>query len=81
MIPLTIIASAGLAAGGKGTADRIIDRYELTGGGAEAVSDIFAPASGTSTSLGVLGSLFLISRPDFSAPCNGGSSRPGSSAR
>ena len=46
--------------GGKGTADRIIDRYELTGGGAEAVKDIFAPPSGTSTSLGIVGFLFLM---------------------
>src|SRR6187401_2863680 len=52
-IPLAIIASAvATQFGGKGTAERIIDRYELSGGGAEAVRDIFAPASGTSTSLG-----------------------------
>ena len=36
----------GLELGGKGTADRIIDRYELTGGGAEAVRDIFSPPAG-----------------------------------
>ena len=43
-IPLMIVASAVASdLGGKGTADRIIDRYELTGGGAEAVKDIFAP--------------------------------------
>src|SRR6188472_1147769 len=42
-IPLAIVASAVAAQlGGKGTAERIIDRYELTGGGAEAVRDIFA---------------------------------------
>src|SRR4051812_49807392 len=43
LIPLMIVASA-LASelGGKGTADRVIDRYGLTGGGAEAVRDIFA---------------------------------------
>jgi membrane protein len=60
-IPLMIVASA-LASelGGKGTADRIIDRYELTGGGAEAVRDIFAPPTGTSTSIGVIGFLFLM---------------------
>ena len=46
--------------GGKGTAERIIERYDLTGGGAEAVEDIFAPASGTSTSLGIIGFLFLM---------------------
>jgi uncharacterized BrkB/YihY/UPF0761 family membrane protein len=61
IIPLAIVASAAASQlGGKGTADRIIDRYELTGGGAEAVRDIFSPASGTSTSLGVIGFLFLM---------------------
>jgi uncharacterized BrkB/YihY/UPF0761 family membrane protein len=61
MIPLMIVTSAVASElGGKGTADRIIDRYELTGGGAEAVRDVFAPASGTSTSLGIVGFLFLM---------------------
>ena len=61
VIPLTIIVSAlSSELGGKGTADRIIDRYDLSGGGAEAVHDIFAPASGTSTSIGIIGFLFLL---------------------
>jgi uncharacterized BrkB/YihY/UPF0761 family membrane protein len=61
VIPLAIITSA-LASqlGGKGTADRIIERYDLTGGGAEAVRDIFSPASGSETSLGIIGFLFLV---------------------
>jgi uncharacterized BrkB/YihY/UPF0761 family membrane protein len=60
-IPLAILASAiSTKLGGKGTADRIIERYDLTGGGAEAVKDIFSPASGTSTSLGLIGFLFLL---------------------
>jgi uncharacterized BrkB/YihY/UPF0761 family membrane protein len=60
-IPLTIVASSLTSKlGGKGTADRIIDRYELTGGGAEAVRDVFAPASGVSTSIGLVGFLFLL---------------------
>ena len=61
LIPLTIVASA-LASelGGSDTADRIIKRYDLTGGGAEAVKDIFAPPTGTSTSVGLLGVLFLL---------------------
>jgi uncharacterized BrkB/YihY/UPF0761 family membrane protein len=60
-IPLTIVASAvALQLGGKSTAERIIDRYELTGGGAEAVKDIFAPASGVDTSIGIVGFLFLM---------------------
>jgi uncharacterized BrkB/YihY/UPF0761 family membrane protein len=60
-IPLTIVASA-LASelGGKGTAERIIERYDLTGGGAEAVTDIFAPPGGSSTSIGIIGFLFLM---------------------
>ena len=61
LIPLTIVASAfSSQLGGKGTAERIIDRYDLTGGGAEAVRDIFSPASGTSTSLGIIGFLFVM---------------------
>lgn len=60
-IPLTIVASAfSSQLGGKGTADRIIDRYDLTGGGAEAVRDVFAPPTGTSTSVGIIGFLFLL---------------------
>jgi uncharacterized BrkB/YihY/UPF0761 family membrane protein len=61
LIPLMIVASAlSSQLGGKGTADRIIDRYDLSGGGAEAVRDIFSPASGTSTSLGIIGFFFLM---------------------
>ena len=61
MIPLTIVASAVASQlGGRETADRLIDRYELTGGGAEAVRDIFAPPSGTSTSVGIVGVFFLL---------------------
>src|SRR3954470_15800139 len=50
LIPLTIVTSAfSSELGGKSTSDHIIDRYELTGGGAEAVKDVFSPPSGTST--------------------------------
>src|SRR5215207_4987797 len=60
-IPLLIVTSAMASElGGKGTAERIIERYDLSGGGAEAVEDIFAPAAGTSTSLGIIGFLFLM---------------------
>src|SRR4051812_12184802 len=60
-IPLVIVTSAlATELGGKGTADRIIDRYDLTGGGAEAVRDIFSPPSGSSTTLGIAGVLFLM---------------------
>ena len=60
-IPLTIVASSVASQlGGKGTADRISERYDLTGGGAEAVKDIFAPPGGSSTSIGIIGFLFLM---------------------
>jgi uncharacterized BrkB/YihY/UPF0761 family membrane protein len=61
LIPLAIVASAfSSQLGGKGTAERIIDRYDLTGGGAEAVNDVFSPPTGTSTSLGIIGFLFVL---------------------
>ena len=60
-IPLLIVTSAVASElGGKGTAERIIDRYELTGGGAEAVKDVFSPPVGTDTTLGIVGLLFLL---------------------
>jgi uncharacterized BrkB/YihY/UPF0761 family membrane protein len=59
-IPLTIVtSSAASSLGGKDTAERIIERYDLTGGGAEAVTDVFSPPAGASTSIGVVGFLFL----------------------
>src|SRR3954465_8340985 len=61
IIPLTIVTSAFSSQfGGRSTAERIIGRYDLTGGGAEAVKDMFSPASGTTTSIGVIGFLFLL---------------------
>jgi uncharacterized BrkB/YihY/UPF0761 family membrane protein len=60
-VPLAIIVGAFAPhLGGKSTAERIIDRYDLTGGGADAVRDLLSPAGGTDTSLGILGFLFLI---------------------
>ena len=61
-IPLTIVVStvATELGGGQSTAERIISRYELTGGGAEAVKDIFEPPSGVETSLGIVGFFFLM---------------------
>jgi membrane protein len=61
MIPLAIVTSAVVSrAGGRDAADRIIDRYGLTGGGADAVEAMFAPATGPSTSLGIVGVCFLV---------------------
>ena len=60
-IPLLIVTSAvSSQLGGKDTAQRIIDRYELGGGGAEAVQDIFSPPGDATTSIGILGVLFLL---------------------
>jgi uncharacterized BrkB/YihY/UPF0761 family membrane protein len=61
LIPLTIVAGAILPQiGGKDAAQRLIDRYGLTGGGAEAVRDVLAPPSGTATDISVFGGLLLI---------------------
>jgi uncharacterized BrkB/YihY/UPF0761 family membrane protein len=61
VVPLAVVTSIiSSKVGGKDTADRIIDRYELTGGGAEAVEAMFAPAAGDSTSIGLLGFFFLV---------------------
>jgi uncharacterized BrkB/YihY/UPF0761 family membrane protein len=61
LIPLTIVTSAiASRLGGRETAERIIERYDLTGGGAEAVTAMFAPATGSSTSLGIVGFFFLM---------------------
>jgi membrane protein len=61
VIPLAVVTSViSSQVGGKDTAERIIARYDLTGGGAEAVRDIFSPPTGTSTSLGLVGFLFVL---------------------
>jgi uncharacterized BrkB/YihY/UPF0761 family membrane protein len=61
LIPLAVVAGAVLSRiGAKDVAQRIIDRYDLTGGGAEAVKDVFSPAAGTSTSVSVAGILLLL---------------------
>jgi membrane protein len=61
LIPLAVVGTAVLPhLGGKDAAQHVIDRYGLTGGGAEAVKDVFSPPTGTSTSLGIIGLLFLL---------------------
>jgi uncharacterized BrkB/YihY/UPF0761 family membrane protein len=61
VISLMILVSAlAVQLGGKGTAERIIERYGLTGGGAEAVRDIFSSPAGASTGLSVVGAFFLL---------------------
>ena len=61
LIPLAIVAGSILpAVGGKTAAQRIIDRYDLTGAGAEAVKGALSPAAGTETDVTVVGALLLV---------------------
>ena len=61
LTPVAVLGGAALShIGGRDTADRIIDRYELTGEGAEAVRRVFSPAGGASTSVGVVGALLIV---------------------
>ncbi|HET8951001.1 MAG TPA: YhjD/YihY/BrkB family envelope integrity protein [Solirubrobacteraceae bacterium] len=61
LIPLSIIAGALVPnRNQQDAAERVIDRYDLSGGGAEAVREILAPTADTSTSIGLLGAFFLL---------------------
>jgi membrane protein len=61
VIPLAVVSGAIMERlGVKDFADRIIERYHLTGRGAQAVKDVFAPAGGTSTSVSITGALILL---------------------
>ncbi len=61
LIPLSILVGALLPRfGSESTADRIIERFDLSGDGATAVRDAFAPPEGVQTSLGIVGALLLI---------------------
>lgn len=59
MIPITIIVGALLPAS-VDPAARIIDRYDLTGSGAEAVKEAFQPATEVTTSIGFIGFFLLV---------------------
>lgn len=61
LIPLAILAGAVLPhADAAGAAQWLINRYALTGGGAEAVRDALAPSSATNTDIGLIGLLLLV---------------------
>ena len=61
LIPLTIIAGSILPrVGSEDAASRIIERWDLTGGGAEAVKEAFSPAAGTETDVTLLGLLLIV---------------------
>ncbi|MFD3717082.1 YihY/virulence factor BrkB family protein [Streptomyces sp. NPDC058674] len=62
-VPLAILSGAVLdLVGDHDVAADIIDRYGLTGGGADAVTDLFASTAdpATSTGVGIVGTLFVI---------------------
>jgi membrane protein len=61
LIPIVILLGSILPHSDDTTiANQIISRYRLTGPGAEAVRDALAPATGTTTSINVLGAILLI---------------------
>src|SRR4051794_41206413 len=61
LIPLAVVSGAVLTLlGAKDVAERIIERYDLSGGGAEGVRDVFSPGGGASTHVSISGALLLI---------------------
>ncbi|MFD0275579.1 YhjD/YihY/BrkB family envelope integrity protein [Kitasatospora sp. NPDC127111] len=60
-IPLAILCGTLLAGlGGSDVADRVVERYNLTGDGAEAVQEALAPSAATGTGGDVFSALFLL---------------------
>ena len=61
LIPLVIVGGAVLTEiGADDTADRLIERYDLTGGGADAVELLLSPTGDTTASVDVLSALFVL---------------------
>ncbi|MFE9423272.1 hypothetical protein ACFYNO_09925 [Kitasatospora sp. NPDC006697] len=61
VVPLSILSGILLKhIGYPDTAQRIIDRYHLTGGGAQAVSYVFSPSSDTGAGASIFGGVFLL---------------------
>src|SRR3954453_17430588 len=62
MVAVLILVGAILPQfSGADVANRFINRYDLTGGGAEAVRDVFSTPDGTTTtSVGLIGAVFLL---------------------
>jgi membrane protein len=61
MIPLAILAGAVLPhVQAEHAAEWLIQRYGLTGGGAEAVKEAFAPSTAADTDIGLIGVLLLL---------------------
>lgn len=61
LIPLAVLTGAVLPhVQAEGAAQWLIDRYALTGGGAEAVREAFAPSTATNTDVGLIGFVLLV---------------------
>src|ERR1700733_3912316 len=61
LIPLAVLAGAVLPhVQAESVAQWLIDRYALTGGGAEAVRESLAPSTATNTDIGVIGAVLLV---------------------
>jgi uncharacterized BrkB/YihY/UPF0761 family membrane protein len=61
LIPLAVLAGAVLPhVRAEGAAEWLINRYALTGGGAEAVKDALAPSTATNSDVGLIGGLLLV---------------------
>ena len=61
LIPLAVLAGAVLPhVQAEGAAQWLIDRYALTGGGADAVKEAFAPSTATNADIGLIGALLLL---------------------
>jgi uncharacterized BrkB/YihY/UPF0761 family membrane protein len=61
LIPVAVLAGALLPhVEANGVAQWVINRYALTGGGADAVRDAFAPATATNTDVGLIGAALLV---------------------
>ena len=61
LIPLAILAGALVPhVQAEGAAQWVIDRYALTGGGADAVREVLAPSTAANTDVGLIGVLLLV---------------------
>ena len=61
LVPLAVLAGAVLPhVQAEGVANWVINRYALTGAGAEAVRDALAPSTATNTDVGLIGALLLV---------------------
>jgi uncharacterized BrkB/YihY/UPF0761 family membrane protein len=61
LVPLAVVCGTlSSHFGGKDFAERVIERYDLTGGGAEAVRDMLAPTTAPPDGVGLLGLVFVV---------------------